>query len=85
MILVRPSFLGVKVFPDYDLESLIPYIDWKPFFDVWQLRGKYPNRGYPKIFNDEIVGKLYRLRFHVDKIKIKIPLFFHRDRSQKSF
>lgn len=32
------------------------YIDWKPFFDVWQLRGKYPNRGFPKIFNDPTVG-----------------------------
>jgi 5-methyltetrahydrofolate--homocysteine methyltransferase len=42
---------------DYDLNTLVTYIDWKPFFDVWQLRGKYPNRGYPKIFNDETVGK----------------------------
>lgn len=55
--LVRPSFLGVKVFTEYDLEKLVSYIDWKPFFDVWQLRGKYPNRGYPKIFKDEAVGK----------------------------
>ena len=23
---------------------------------MWQLRGRYPNRGYPKIFNDETVG-----------------------------
>ena len=54
---VRPSFLGVRAFADYDLEKLVPFIDWKPFFDVWQLRGKYPNRGYPKIFNDEHVGE----------------------------
>jgi len=53
---VRPSFLGVRVYPDYDLEKLVSFIDWKPFFDVWQLRGKYPNRGYPKIFKDETVG-----------------------------
>ena len=53
----RPNTLGVTEFLDYDLERLIPYIDWKPFFDVWQLRGKYPNRGYPKIFNDQDVGK----------------------------
>lgn len=33
------------------------FIDWKPFFDVWQLRGKYPNRGFPKIFNDKTVGE----------------------------
>lgn len=27
-----------------------------PFFQVWQLRGRYPNRNYPKIFNDQAVG-----------------------------
>ena len=54
---VKPSFLGTKAFADYDLEALVPYIDWKPFFDVWQLRGKYPNRGYPKIFKDKDVGE----------------------------
>lgn len=54
---VAPTFLGRRVLPDYDISRLVPYIDWKPFFDVWQLRGKYPNRGYPKIFNDASVGK----------------------------
>lgn len=54
---VRPSFLGSKVIDDCEISDLIPYIDWKPFFDVWQLRGKYPNRGYPKIFRDKTVGK----------------------------
>lgn len=41
----------------------MPFIDWNPLFSVWQLRGRYPNRGYPKIFNDDAVGaeamKLY--------------------------
>ena len=32
---VKPSFLGTKVFSDYDLGELLPYIDWKYFFDVW--------------------------------------------------
>ncbi|KAK6738434.1 hypothetical protein RB195_020504 [Necator americanus] len=54
---VKPSFLGRKGFLDFDLRQLIPYIDWKPFFDVWQLRGKYPNRAYPRIFKDEQVGE----------------------------
>ncbi|XP_065059051.1 methionine synthase-like isoform X2 [Rhopilema esculentum] len=54
---VRPSFLGTKVFKNYELRRIIEYIDWKPFFDVWQLRGKYPNRGYPKVFNDKDVGE----------------------------
>lgn len=53
----QPSVIGVKTFENYDLSRLLPYIDWKPFFDVWQLRGKYPNRGYPKIFKDKTVGK----------------------------
>jgi len=54
---VAPTFIGVRKFENYDLNQLMPYIDWKPFFDVWQLRGKYPNRGYPRIFNDKAVGK----------------------------
>ncbi|KAF7648951.1 hypothetical protein LDENG_00149660 [Lucifuga dentata] len=53
---VRPQFLGTRVFECYDLNSLLDFIDWKPFFDVWQLRGKYPNRGFPKIFKDKAVG-----------------------------
>ncbi|XP_062330688.1 methionine synthase [Osmerus eperlanus] len=53
---VCPQFLGTKVFESYDLRRLVDYIDWKPFFDIWQLRGKYPNRGYPKIFKDKTVG-----------------------------
>ncbi|XP_044532254.1 methionine synthase [Gracilinanus agilis] len=54
---VKPKFFGTQVFEDYDLQRLVDYIDWKPFFDVWQLRGKYPNRGFPKIFNDKTVGE----------------------------
>lgn len=41
---------------DEPIETLLPYIDWNPFFQTWELRGKYPNRGYPKIFNDAEVG-----------------------------
>lgn len=53
---VKPSFLGRRQYNKVPLEDLIPFIDWNPFFAVWQLRGKYPNRGYPKIFEDETVG-----------------------------
>lgn len=52
----KPNFLGIKDFPEGDLAEIVKYIDWKPFFEVWQLRGKYPNRAYPKIFDDETVG-----------------------------
>lgn len=48
---------------NYDLRKVADYIDWKPFFDVWQLRGRYPNRGYPKLFNDNTVGEEARKLF----------------------
>lgn len=51
-----PKKLGVHVFPDADLQRMREYIDWRPFFEVWQLRGRYPNRGFPKIFDDAAVG-----------------------------
>jgi len=41
---------------DVSLDTIVPYIDWNPFFQTWELRGRYPNRGYPKIFDDEAVG-----------------------------
>lgn len=46
----RPNLVGIKVFDGYPLEELAPVIDWKPFFDLWQLRGKFPNKGFPNIF-----------------------------------
>lgn len=54
---VRPTFLGKRVMSNLPLKDLVKYIDWKPFFDVWELRGRYPNRGYPKLFNDKTVGQ----------------------------
>jgi 5-methyltetrahydrofolate--homocysteine methyltransferase len=48
----RPTFTGTKVFEDYPLEDLVPYIDWTPFFITWGISGKYP-----KIFDDEKVGE----------------------------
>ena len=58
-----PKFIGSQIVEGVSIDLLLPYIDWKPFFEVWQLRGKYPNRGYPKIFNDETVGKEARRLF----------------------
>ena len=39
---VRPAFTGVRVFDDYDLNELLDYIDWTPFFISWDIAGKYP-------------------------------------------
>jgi 5-methyltetrahydrofolate--homocysteine methyltransferase len=58
----KPLQLGEHVITK-TLEEVVPFIDWNPFFQTWELRGRYPNRGFPKIFNDEKVGaeakKLY--------------------------
>jgi 5-methyltetrahydrofolate--homocysteine methyltransferase len=51
LVAPAPSFTGTKVFEDYPLDILVPYIDWTPFFHTWELRGSYP-----KIFDDKLVG-----------------------------
>eukprot|EP01090_Pellita_catalonica_P012995 TRINITY_DN2987_c0_g1_i1.p1 TRINITY_DN2987_c0_g1~~TRINITY_DN2987_c0_g1_i1.p1 ORF type:complete len:833 (-),score=231.04 TRINITY_DN2987_c0_g1_i1:728-3076(-) len=63
--IVKPKVeLGVPhVFTDIAVEELVKYIDWNPFFSVWKLRGKYPNRNYPAVFKDETVGKQARIVF----------------------
>ena len=38
----RPAFLGIRGFRDYDLAELAEYIDWTPFFQTWELTGRYP-------------------------------------------
>jgi 5-methyltetrahydrofolate--homocysteine methyltransferase len=40
--ITKPSFLGLKVFKDFDLNEIRKYIDWSPFFITWELKGKYP-------------------------------------------
>lgn len=47
----KPSYLGVRYFKNYDLAEIARYIDWTPFFQTWQLFGRYP-----KILTDEKVG-----------------------------
>jgi 5-methyltetrahydrofolate--homocysteine methyltransferase len=55
---VKPQFLGTKVFKEYPLEEIARYIDWTPFFMTWELAGKYP-----KILDDEVVGTQARSLF----------------------
>ena len=50
-----PKFLGTRVFDDYSLEELAKYIDWTPFFQTWELRGRYP-----AILEDEAQGEAAR-------------------------
>ena len=47
----KPNFIGVKAI-EVDIDVLVPYIDWMPFFRTWELHGKYP-----AILTDEVVGE----------------------------
>ena len=40
--ITEPTFLGTRVFDEYDVAELVPYIDWTPFFRTWGIRSKYP-------------------------------------------
>jgi 5-methyltetrahydrofolate--homocysteine methyltransferase len=46
-----PNKPGVTVFDDYPLTELVGLIDWTPFFQAWELAGRYP-----AILSDEVVG-----------------------------
>jgi len=48
----EPSMTGIKVLDNLAIADLIPYIDWTPFFQTWELRGKYP-----RILEDATVGE----------------------------
>ncbi|MCK1338359.1 methionine synthase [Bradyrhizobium sp. 38] len=52
---VKPTFLGTRSFDDYDLAELVPYIDWTPFFQTWELAGRFP-----AILDDAKVGEVAR-------------------------
>ena len=57
--IAKPSWLGSRVIAPFPLSEIVPYIDWTPFFHVWELRGRYP-----QILDDGTVGvrarELYR-------------------------
>lgn len=53
-----PARPGLTVLANYPLEKLVPYIDWGPFFQTWELSGPYP-----KILDDPVVGTEARKLF----------------------
>jgi 5-methyltetrahydrofolate--homocysteine methyltransferase len=62
-----PEFTGLRVYStdasggdqrSITLETLVPFIDWSPFFHTWELRGRYP-----AIFDDPVVGQQARELF----------------------
>jgi 5-methyltetrahydrofolate--homocysteine methyltransferase len=54
----EPGFLGARVLDPVPVDEIIPYIDWTPFFSVWELRGVYP-----AILDDAAVGETARELF----------------------
>ena len=51
----KPSFLGTRVLQSYDLADIVPLIDWTPFFQTWELKGRFP-----AILEDEKQGEAAR-------------------------
>jgi 5-methyltetrahydrofolate--homocysteine methyltransferase len=51
----KPTFFGIKSFADYNLAELADYIDWTPFFQTWELTGRFP-----AILDDPKVGEVAR-------------------------
>ena len=47
-----PKFIGTKLLRSIPIAEVVPYIDWTPFFQTWQLFGKFP-----RILEDTIVGE----------------------------
>jgi len=50
--ITKPSFIGHQLLTNIPLAEIVPFIDWTPFFQTWELHGRYPN-----ILKDEIVGE----------------------------
>ena len=48
---IQPNFIGTKIV-EVELSELVDFIDWTPFFQSWELFGKYP-----AILTDEVVGE----------------------------
>ena len=51
----KPSFLGTRTFRTYDLADLVPLIDWTPFVQTWEMKGRFP-----AILEDETQGPAAR-------------------------
>ncbi len=61
-----PAQAGIHVFEDYPLDELVGLIDWGPFFNAWELAGRYP-----AILTDEIVGSQATDLFNDAKAMLK--------------
>ncbi|MGL4242351.1 MAG: vitamin B12 dependent-methionine synthase activation domain-containing protein, partial [Beijerinckiaceae bacterium] len=62
----KPSFTGTRVISTQSLEELVPYIDWTPFFQTWELKGRFP-----QILDDEKQGEAARTLYEDAKKMLK--------------
>ncbi|MBK9109809.1 MAG: methionine synthase [Saprospiraceae bacterium] len=69
---VKPNNQGIQVFDNLDLSVLKKYIDWTPFFQSWELSGKYPS-----IFEDAVIGEEAK-RLYDDAIALLDDLILHQ-------
>jgi 5-methyltetrahydrofolate--homocysteine methyltransferase len=60
----KPAVDGIKVFKDFDLGTIAPFIDWGPFFIGWEMPGRFPDVLTDKIFGTEAT------RLYNDAIKL---------------
>ena len=65
---MKPNFIGTKAI-EVDLDVLVSYIDWTPFFRTWELFGKYP-----AILTDAVVGEQAQSVFHDAQEMLKVIL-----------
>ncbi|MCD0486758.1 methionine synthase [Pedobacter sp. MC2016-14] len=66
LVAPAPAFTGTRIFENYPLEELVPYIDWTPFFHTWELRGSYP-----RILEDKVVGDEAKKLFKDAQVLLK--------------
>jgi 5-methyltetrahydrofolate--homocysteine methyltransferase len=62
----KPNKLGITIIEDQDLDELVEFIDWSPFFRSWQLFGKFPD-----ILTDNVVGEQATILFNEAKAMLK--------------
>lgn len=65
---VKPKVIGAQTI-EVELDVLVPYIDWTPFFQTWELYGKYP-----AILTDEVVGEQATSVFKDAQAMLKVIL-----------
>lgn len=62
----QPELLGFRTLNNYPLEKIVPFIDWTPFFQAWELAGRYP-----AILEDDVVGETARNLFRDAQVMLE--------------